>query len=149
MANEVASVLNDLIETSKDGEQGFRKAAEDTKDVELKALFASRAQACAAAVSALQAEVTRLGEKPETSGSVAGALHRGWLQVKSTVTTQDDHAILAEVERGEDAAKKNYRQALDKELPADVRALVEKQYQGVLQNHDVVRDLRDKFAARS
>ncbi|MGI4860892.1 MAG: PA2169 family four-helix-bundle protein [Janthinobacterium lividum] len=149
MANEVASVLNDLIETSKDGEQGFRKAAEDTKDVELKALFASRAQACATAVSALQAEVTRLGEKPETSGSVTGALHRGWLQVKSTVTSQDDHAILSEVERGEDAAKKNYRVALDKELPADVRALVEKQYQGVLQNHNVIRDLRDKFAARS
>ncbi|MGI4982920.1 MAG: PA2169 family four-helix-bundle protein [Janthinobacterium lividum] len=149
MANEVASVLNDLIETSKDGEQGFRKAAEETKDVELKALFASRAQDCATAVSALQAEVTRLGEKPETSGSVTGALHRGWLQVKATVTSQDDHSILSEVERGEDAAKKNYREALDKELPADVRALVEKQYQGVLQNHNVIRDLRDKLAARS
>lgn len=148
MANEIASVLNDLIETSKDGEQGFRKAAEDTNDTELKALFASRAQDCATAISELQAEVTRLGEKPETSGSVAGALHRGWMQVKSAVTSQDDHAILAEVERGEDAAKKNYRQALDKELPADVRALVEKQYQGVLRNHDVIRDLRDKYAAR-
>ena len=145
--SSLTSVLNDLIETSKDGEQGFRKAAEDTKDVQLKALFTTRAQDCASAIAELQSEVSRHGGTPETSGSMTGALHRGWLDLKAAVTSHDDHAILAEVERGEDAAKKNYRHALDEALPADVRMLVEKQYQGVLQNHDRIRDLRDQYAA--
>jgi len=146
MTNTV-SVLNDLIETSKDGEQGFLKAAEDATDPKLKTLFTSRAEECARAVRELQARVVQLGGKPEDRGSVSGALHRGWVDVKSALSSRDNHAILAECERGEDVAKKRYREALDKDLPADVRALVELQFQGVLQNHDRIRDLRDQFAA--
>jgi uncharacterized protein (TIGR02284 family) len=145
MTNTV-SVLNDLIETSKDGEQGFLKAAEDATDPKLKTLFAGRAEECARAVRELQARVVQLGGKPEDRGSVTGALHRGWVDVKSALSSRDNHAILAECERGEDVAKKRYREALDKDLPADVRALVELQFQGVIQNHDRIRDLRDQYA---
>jgi uncharacterized protein (TIGR02284 family) len=145
MTNTV-SVLNDLIETSKDGEQGFLKAAEDATDPKLKTLFAGRADECARAVRELQARVVQLGGKPEDRGSVSGALHRGWVDVKSALSTRDNHAILAECERGEDVAKKRYRDALDKDLPADIRALVELQFQGVIQNHDRIRDLRDQYA---
>jgi uncharacterized protein (TIGR02284 family) len=145
MTNTV-SVLNDLIETSKDGEQGFLKAAEDASDPKLKTLFAGRAEECARAVRELQARVVQLGGKPEDRGSVTGALHRGWVDVKSALSNRDNHAILAECERGEDVAKKRYREALDKDLPADIRALVELQFQGVIQNHDRIRDLRDQYA---
>jgi uncharacterized protein (TIGR02284 family) len=145
MTNTV-SVLNDLIETSKDGEQGFLKAAEDATDPKLKTLFADRAEECARAVRELQARVVQLGGKPEDRGSVGGALHRGWVDVKSALSSRDNHAILAECERGEDVAKKRYREALDKELPADIRALIELQFQGVIQNHDRIRDLRDQYA---
>jgi uncharacterized protein (TIGR02284 family) len=146
MTNTV-SVLNDLIETSKDGEQGFLKAAEDTSDPKLRTLFASRAEECANAARELQARVAELGGKPEDRGSVSGALHRGWVDVKAALSSRDNHAILAECERGEDVAKKRYREALDKELPADIRSLVELQFQGVLQNHDRIRELRDQYAA--
>jgi uncharacterized protein (TIGR02284 family) len=88
-----------------------------------------------------------MGGKPETGGSMTGALHRGWVDVKSAVTDRSDHAILAECEKGEDVAKKRYHDALEEDLPADVRAIVERQYQGVLQTHDRVRDLRDQYAA--
>lgn len=145
MTNTV-SVLNDLIETSKDGEQGFFKAAEDTTDLKLRTLFATRSQECANAASELQARVVALGGKPENRGSVTGALHRGWVDVKAALSTRDNHAILAECERGEDVAKKRYREALDKDLPADIRSLVELQFQGVLQNHDRIRELRDQYA---
>jgi uncharacterized protein (TIGR02284 family) len=70
--------------------------------------------------------------------------------VKSAVAGRTDYAILEDCEKGEDVAKKRYHDALEKELPADVRIVVEKQFQGVLQNHDRIRDLRDQFkAARS
>jgi len=72
MAN-VASILNNLIETSKDGEKGFRKCAEDAKDADLKAFFLRGADSCARGAQELQSQVSRLGEKPTSSGSVAGA----------------------------------------------------------------------------
>jgi uncharacterized protein (TIGR02284 family) len=147
MSTNVTAVLNDLVETSKDGERGFRKAAEDAHDAQLKTLFVSRADDCTRGARELQDLVQRLGGKPETGGSVTGALHRGWTDVKSAVAGRDDHSILADCEKGEDVAKKHYHDALDKDLPADVRIVVEQQYQGVLLNHDRIRDLRDQFAA--
>lgn len=147
MTTNVISELNELVETSKDGEKGFRKAAEDAHDAQLKSLFLSRANDCAQGARELQDTVRQLGGKPETGGSMSGALHRGWVDVKSAVTSRSDYDILAECEKGEDVAKKRYHDALEKDLPIDVRAIVERQYQGVLQNHDRVRDLRDQYAA--
>ncbi|HKF95481.1 MAG TPA: PA2169 family four-helix-bundle protein, partial [Gammaproteobacteria bacterium] len=89
----------------------------------------------------------RLGGDPDTSGSASGAAHRAWVNVKSAVTGKDDKAILQEVERGEDVAVESYQKALKKDLPADIRALVERQYQGVQENHNRVRDLRDQYQA--
>jgi uncharacterized protein (TIGR02284 family) len=149
MATNVVSELNDLVETSKDGEKGFRKAAEDTHDTQLKSLFVSRADDCARGARELQDTVQQLGGKPDTGGSMTGALHRGWVDLKSAVSNRSDHEILAECEKGEDVAKKRYHDALEKELPADVRAIVERQYQGVQQNHDRIRDLRDQYAVRA
>ena len=139
------SMLNDLIETSKDGENGFRSAAEDAKSAELKASFLRRAEDCAKGASELQQLVSRMGGKPEQGGSVAGAMHRGWMDLKAKVTHRDDLAILEECERGEDVAKAKYRKALDASLPDDVRAVVQRQYDGVVSNHDAVRDLRDRY----
>lgn len=139
------SILNDLIETSKDGENGFRSAAEDTKSAELKTTFLRRAEDCAKGASELQQLVSRMGGKPEQGGSVAGAMHRGWMDLKAKVAHRDDLAILEECERGEDVAKAKYRKALDASLPDDVRAVVQRQYDGVVSNHDAVRDLRDRY----
>ena len=147
MATNVMSVINQLIETSKDGEQGFLKAAEDAHDAQLKELLRTRADTCTRAARELQDVGMQLGGKPENSGSMSGALHRGWVDLKSAVGSRSDHAILADCEKGEDVAKKRYQEALEKDLPADVLAVVERQYQGVLQNHDRIRDLRDQYAA--
>ena len=70
MATNVVSVLNDLVETSKDGEKGFRKAADDAHDAQLKTLFLSRAEDCTRGARELQDAVQTLGGKPETGGSV-------------------------------------------------------------------------------
>lgn len=146
--DDVASTLNDLIETCKDGEQGYKTCAENVKDSELKVVFDAGARRCAEGAQELRIQVQRLGGDAEKSGSVAGALHRGWTNIKAAVTGKDDKAILNEAERGEDAAVKSYRDALKADLPADVRTIVERQFQGVQQNHDTVRDLRNRYASR-
>lgn len=143
--DEVISTLNDLIETSKDGEEGFRTCAEDIKDPQLKTLFSNRAMGCASAAAELQQLVRTYGGDPERSSSLGGAIHRRWVDIKSAITGRDDKAVLAECERGEDIAVSSYRSALDKRLPADVRSVVERQFQGVLKNHDEVKRLRDQY----
>ena len=144
---DVVSTLNDLIETCKDGEEGFRTCAEDIKDTQLKSFFTSRAQTCAESAAELQQQVRTLGGTPETSSSIAGALHRRWVDIKGVVTGKDDEAILNECERGEDVAKRSYATALEKALPANIKTIVERQYQGVLKNHDEVKALRNKARA--
>jgi uncharacterized protein (TIGR02284 family) len=145
MQNDNAiSILNNLIETCKDGELGFKTAAEGLKRADIKAKFLEYSRQRGEMVRELQSEVRRLGGDPETSGSMSGSLHRGWLDIKSVITGKDDHAIVAEAERGEDVAKSVYENALKEMLPGPVQTLVQQQAGKVRQAHDHVRDLRDR-----
>ncbi|MBV9858999.1 MAG: PA2169 family four-helix-bundle protein [Alphaproteobacteria bacterium] len=144
--DDVIATLNDLIEISKDGEQGFRTCTESVKNAQLKGFFEQAARRCAQGAAELQAKVRELGGDPERSGSTAGALRLSWVNIKSAITGMDDNAILAECERGEDSAKDAYESALKQDLPADVRATVERQYREVKQNHDRVKGMRNATA---
>ena len=145
---ETIKVLNDLIETSKDGEAGFKDLAEHTKNEHLRSVFTSRAADTASAAAELQGLVRNLGGDPETTTSVSADLHRRWVDLKSAITDKDDAALLNEAERGEDVAKKSYSKALEnKDLTPDIRAVVQKQYEGVLRNHDQIKALRDQARA--
>ena len=145
--SEVISTLNDLLKTSRDGECGFGDAAKQVKSGNLKAILETAASRCAVAAAELETHVRALGGETSHAGTVTGALHRAWSNIKSSVTTMDDHAVLAECESAEDTAKGAYEAALKKDLPVDVRALVERQYQGVKENHDRIRNLRDSTRA--
>lgn len=144
--DDVISTLNDLIETARDGEEGFRTSAENAKSPELKAFFQQGAQRCSSAVQELQMQVSSLGGSPAERGTVAGAMHRGWVNLKSALSMDDDKAILNEVERGEDHACEVYRDAMQKDLPPDLKMLVTRMYDGTRQNHDKVKMLRDQYA---
>lgn len=139
--DEVISTLNGLIETCRDGQNGFKAAAEGVDDSALKQLFYGYSQQRASFVGELQDEVRRLGGDPENSGSVAASLHRGWIDIKSAVTGGDDSSIISECERGEDSAVKTYSDALGKDLPAGVRPVVERQFASVKEAHDRIRSL--------
>ena len=145
MQNDKAiSVLNNLIETAKDGEQGFKTAAEGLTDAQTKALFNEYSRQRAQMARELQDEVRRLGGDPEKAGSTAGALHRGWIDIKAAVTGKDQHAIVAEAERGEDVAKNAYDEALKEPLPALAQTVVQQQAEKVRAAHDRVREIRDR-----
>ncbi|SEL19025.1 conserved hypothetical protein [Roseateles sp. YR242] len=141
---DVIDELNTLIETSKDGEYGFLSCAEHVRSASLREVFAQRAADCRQASAELQQLVRQHGGKPEDDGSTAGALHRGWVAVKSTLTGYSDVAMLEECERGEDAAVARYRKAAQKELPSGTLDVVQRQLAGVLRNHDQIRLLRDQ-----
>ena len=144
MNKDAVSVMNDLIETCRDGKSGFASAAERAERADLKQLFASLSSQRASFTHELEVRVEGLGGKPADMGHVAGAAHRGWMAVKATVSSDDDGAILDECERGEDYAKKAYAGALEKELPTDLRSLISRQADDVRMAHDRVRDLRNQ-----
>jgi uncharacterized protein (TIGR02284 family) len=144
--DKVTSTLNGLIETLKDGQQGFTTAADGLQDSQTRSLFLQFSRQRAEMARELQAEVRRLGGDPENAGSVAGAAHRGWINIKSVVTGRDDGSIIAEAERGEDSAKKMYEEALRQPLPAQTLALVREQSTKVHDAHDRVRALETATA---
>ncbi len=147
--SDVVDVLNDLIEVSKDGEYGFAQCAEHAKSPNIKTTLSARSRDCASGAVELQNLVASYGGKPEDSGSAVGAVHRGWVSVRTALTSKDDLAVLEEAERGEDSALKKYRDAAGKVLPADVKAIVDKQLRGAQANHDQIKSLRDAVKARA
>jgi len=139
--NKIVDTLNNLIQICKDGEEGFRAASDNVFKADLKRLFKAYANEREQFESELQALVRSLGGSPEKNGSVSAAFHRGWMTIKTTLGGRTDRAVIADCERGEDYAVKAYREAIGKELPANVRSLVERQYQAVKKAHDHIRDL--------
>ncbi|MBL9213418.1 MAG: PA2169 family four-helix-bundle protein [Opitutaceae bacterium] len=147
--NEKIDVLNDLTETLKDGQQGFQTAAKDVKSSELAQVFHRYALQRAEFAAKLQAHVIALGADVEKSGSLVGTVHRGWINLKAALSSNEPQAVLDEAERGEDAAVAAYRKALERtDLDEPTRALINSQYVAVKAAHDHVRNLRDSGAYR-
>lgn len=140
---EILDLLQELIQTCKDGETGYAHAAGVVDDVKLKAYFSEESLERARFVQDLKNEAQRLGEAPDTSPSVAGTLHRVWFEAKADVGL-GDQSVLNSVEQGEDSAKKAYVQALSRDLPPELREIIKIQNKSVVAAHDYVRDLRDK-----
>jgi uncharacterized protein (TIGR02284 family) len=142
--SELRSTLNHLIQTCRDGQEGFLTAAENVRGDELKRLFNECSLQRAKFTGELQSAAHGLGDSnPETSSSVSGTLHRGWINLKTAIGGRDQQAILAECERGEDIAVSEYRKALALELPANIRDIIQHQHAAVLATHDRVKELRD------
>jgi uncharacterized protein (TIGR02284 family) len=123
--------LNDLLRTSQEGEKRFRTCAQNAQNASLKRMLESAADRCAKGAEQLRAKIRGLGGEPVSAGSVNGTIG------------MDDHAILAECERGQHIAKNEYEAALDEDLPLDIRAMVERQYQVVTENNGRIRNLRN------
>ena len=145
MANETLNQIDKLIETCRDGQEGYRDAAEHTKDSVLKDFFNRQSLERSRFAGELENIAQRLGESdPDRGPSMANKLHRAWLNLKEKLGA-GDASILESVEAGEDNARKNYQEALGAGLPADVFAIVEQQAQFVFAAHDRVRTLRDEY----
>jgi hypothetical protein len=88
--DNAVSVVEDLIETCKDGQKGYKDAAEHAKRSDLKTYFYEQGLERGRFAEELQAELPRLG-KPDkkVSGSVSAALHRAWIDtILAAVTTR-------------------------------------------------------------
>ncbi len=147
---DIITILNELIETCKDGEQGFRAASDGVPNIELTSVFLTYSEQRAGFAAELLAEVRRIGGDPGPGGA-QGDLRRGWTGIKAAVEGKNEVAIISEAERSEDHAVQEYCEALKKNLPTAVQAIVENHYIHVRDAHEHVRALervhQEKFAA--
>lgn len=144
----VIDVLEKLIETCRDGQDGYRDAAEHIGDPQIRAFFNQQSTERAQFAGVLENEVIRHGKHdPDRKGSTSAAMHRRWIDLKSNLGG-GDQTILSSVEAGEDSAKKQYEEAIrDAGLPEDLRGTLRQQAQSVIAAHDQVRILRDREKA--
>ncbi len=136
-----SNTVKTLLQTLADGVEGFSNAAKSVKDHNLKVLF----EGFAAERQEMVDELTAFSDADgtESHATIAGVVHRGWIDLKSALTSGDDHAILAECERGEDHAVAAFKKAGDSDLPAETKSTISSIATRVLAVHNQVRDLRD------
>jgi uncharacterized protein (TIGR02284 family) len=145
--NNAVSVLEDLIETCKDGQKGYQDAASHVKRTDLKTFFNEQSLERARFAGELQEERIRLGKTDKKdSGSVTATLHRAWIDTKVSMGAGDT-AILESVEAGEDSAKEAYQKAVTSDLPENIAQIVRRQAASVQAAHDKVKSLRDAAKA--
>lgn len=140
--------LNGLIATTIDSVDGYRSSAEAVDSPRYGELFTARASERSSVAEQLRAEVRRLGGNPEDDGTLLAGGHRAFLNLKAAVTTRDDAAVVAEVERGEDHIKSKYETALaDETLAPETRSLIEASYGSVRSGHDQMSQLKHNLDA--
>lgn len=137
-------VLKELIRTLEDGEEGFGEAAKATDTPDLRTVLEFYARQRAEFGTQLHQAASAYGDSAYEEGStLAGALHRGWIDLRAAISAKDPAAILSECERGEDHAVAHYQKALEEDLPPDLRKLIESQAVEIRAAHDKVKHLRD------
>ncbi len=136
----------ELVETLRDGEQGFATAAEKVRDSD-RAEWATTLERLSKQRADFAREIVELGHQydddVDESGTVTAALHRGWISLKDAVTGDDANSVLGAVVTGEDHAVSEYEKALEQELSEGFREVVSRQHAAVVAARDEVKALHD------
>ena len=139
-----AKAAKELVETLKDGEKGFADAADKVRDGDY-AAWATTLQRLSEQRAGFWREIVEMGHEygddVDESGTVAAAVHRGWLSLKDALTGDDPEGVLKAAVTGEDHAVSEYDDALKMDLSAGFREVVERQRAAVVAARDEVKAL--------
>ncbi len=149
---DIVFALNQCIETCTDAERGYATASADVRNIELKRLFHDRSRQRTEFAIALQAMIASLGASPENQGTLKGAAHRAWIEVRRALDGKNDNLIVEECLRGEAASLDTYKQALKRapleDMPRSARDLVSSQVKAIESSRDdLERLLKPKATA--
>jgi len=141
--------LQNLIETCRNGQNGYLHAAAKVEDPELKSFFEAQSRERGRFAVELTAEAEKLGKvAPHKAGTVAGMMHRAWFAMKADFGGADK-GILSAVRQGEARAEKFYKQAEGSRLPESIRSMISRQHESVKAAQDRVRAWGTKPLSRS
>lgn len=145
---EVVTTLNDLAAACFDSAKAFEQASRYLNSEGLKVFFRGAVRQREKSVRELLTIASRYGNTPGAAGTLTGTAHRGWIGLKAVLSGGNEYAILSAClaeERWTDTA---YREALDKPLPRDVTVLVQRQFEGVVDVHETLVQLKNNAEAQ-
>jgi uncharacterized protein (TIGR02284 family) len=124
----ISNKLNELLTKNYDAEKGYINAMNEVDNVTIKNFFKSRAEERARFARQLRTEILTYGELPEDSGSLKGIVHRNWMTLRSTFSSNNEEIILTEALKGEKASLEEYNEILSNTtLPERLRDLLREQ----------------------
>jgi uncharacterized protein (TIGR02284 family) len=139
--------LKELAVHAHDGELGYREVAAQTEAPALHAFLERRAQECRDCAAELHEQIVRLGGEASAGGTVTAAAHRAWFQIRGLFGGAKDEALMADCLRAQEAALSDYRKALQQNLPQEIHAMVQRQFEIEQRNHDAMKTLLNRARA--
>jgi uncharacterized protein (TIGR02284 family) len=100
--DDAVRILNDLIATCRDSEEGFGKAAKGAHSENLRNRLTGIALERGEFADELADHVRKLGGQPAESGHQSGIQHRGWRELEERIRPKSDAEFLVECESGEE-----------------------------------------------
>ena len=146
---DLVDELKHLLHIVNDGKEGYKTAAEDADSAELKALFTTYSIQRSEFEMELKSCLQQLGASSENeSGGTLGALHRVWMNIKTAITSNDNHAILDACVTGEKAAIEAYDKAINNaEISPEMRETLNSQRNEISESLRNVQNLEQQYAS--
>jgi uncharacterized protein (TIGR02284 family) len=148
---EYVDALNKLVEINNDRVEGYERAADETEDNGLKAMFLQFCSQSRQYRSQLEILIRELGGEPVEGTTASGKLYRVWMDLKAALAGKDKKAIISSCEYGEDVAKDAYKDFFEdddtKDMPERMRSIVQNQYSEIKQAHDTVKAMRESLVS--
>lgn len=142
MADHDYDVVSELAHICRDGQAGFRDAAEHAQDPPLKSLFQTLSQERGSFANELESALETIGYNVAQRGTAPGTMHRAWMDLKQSLGAGDQQ-LLDHAEQGEDAIKEAYDKAVAAHLPSNLVTIITAQAQRIHKDHEGVRALRE------
>ncbi len=131
---DIKSSVNDVIENLYDSRNGYKECADKIDNPQMQQLFQRLANQRERMLQELKSRVEFAGVEPSQSGTMAAAAHRTFIDIKSLLTGGDTDAIINEVKRGEHHTISQYKEAIDEDIPVDLKALLSQQMRTIETN---------------
>jgi len=141
----LVTTLNALIHVCHDAHDGYMQAADSITSSAYKTMFAEYALQRSRFATQIANLILDHGGDPDDDGHAMTMFSRGWTNIKPVLMGGDYGAIFSECEHSEDIAKNAYERVLEKEITADVSAVINYQYKQIVEAHDRLRNLRDAY----
>lgn len=140
---ETTEALRRLIRHNNDSAEAYETVAQKLASTALATYFRQEAREHERFARQLS-EFVELNEvKAPEGGTTGGTFRQWWLEIRGVIERGDEHAMLAEAERGADVIKEAYEEVMRETAGSAVNDTLLKQFAHIKASHDQIRDMRN------
>ncbi|RAJ18023.1 ferritin-like domain-containing protein [Olleya aquimaris] len=141
---DTVNALQELLQKNYDAEAGYKQVMTKTENQHLKNWLQQKALQRNTFATELDHQIRKHNAEPKTDGTLKGDLHRGWINIKSTLSKDTDEALLEECIRGEKASVEEYESQLENfNNNPEIKTIVQSQLTTVKSALNTVKKLED------